>query len=166
MEYLKIVPLLLLGICVVLCGAVEQQEVLSVVQEKEPQEPQVVSESQTEPESEVVQETLVVQEPQMELLTSGDSSQTDVVANATADADDTEGGARKVRQYFGPPPPLFYGGLPPPYYGGGGFGGFGGGYGGFGGGYGFQRTRVVTRTRYRGRYGGFGGGFGGVGFYG
>jgi len=32
-------------------------------------------------------------------------------------------------------------------------------YGGFGFGGGYQRTRVVTRTRYRGGFGGFGGGY-------
>ncbi|XP_060659552.1 shematrin-like protein 2 [Drosophila nasuta] len=76
------------------------------------------------------------------------------IAGETSQADGVEG-ARKARQFFGPPPPPpFFGPPPPPppFYGGG-FGGFGGGYGGF------QRTRVVTRTRYRGGYGGFGGGF-------
>jgi len=76
-------------------------------------------------------------------------------AGETAQADSTDENVRKVRQYFGPPPfgpppPPFFGPPPPPYYG----GGFGGGYGG-----GFQRTRVVTRTRYRGRGGYYGGGF-------
>lgn len=79
-----------------------------------------------------------------------------VQADASSAADTDTQGARKVRQFFGPPPPFFG---PPPFG-----GGFGGGYGGgFGGGYGgsYQRTRVVTRTRYRGGagFGGFGGGY-------
>lgn len=79
-----------------------------------------------------------------------------VQADASPAADTDTQGARKVRQFFGPPPPFFG---PPPFG-----GGFGGGYGGgFGGGYGgsYQRTRVVTRTRYRGGagFGGFGGGY-------
>ncbi|KAI8040080.1 uncharacterized protein LOC128253845 [Drosophila gunungcola] len=76
-------------------------------------------------------------------------------AGETAQGDSGDESVRKVRQYFGPPPfgpppPPFFGPPPPPYYGGGFSGGFGGG---------FQRTRVVTRTRYRGRGGYYGGGF-------
>lgn len=88
-------------------------------------------------------------------------------ANAATDTDTQ--GARKVRQFFGPPPPPppFFGPPPPPPFGGGFGGGYGGGGGGFGGGFGggyggsYQRTRVVTRTRYRGGggFGGFGGGY-------
>ncbi|XP_034478722.1 5'-3' exoribonuclease 2 [Drosophila innubila] len=88
-----------------------------------------------------------------DLVDAGENSQADVDLNVE--------GTRKARQYFGPPPPPFFGPPPPPYYGGG-FGGFGGGYGGYGGygfGGGYQRTRVVTRTRYRGGFGGFGGGY-------
>lgn len=82
-----------------------------------------------------------------------------VQVDASAPSDTDAPGARKVRQFFGPPPPPpFFGPPPPPPPFG--YGGFGGGYGGgYGGGFGgsYQRTRVVTRTRYRG--GGFGGGF-------
>lgn len=80
-----------------------------------------------------------------------------VQVDASAPSDTDAPGARKVRQFFGPPPPPpFFGPPPPPPPPPFGYGGFGGGYGGgFGGSY--QRTRVVTRTRYRG--GGFGGGF-------
>ncbi|KAH8280514.1 hypothetical protein KR018_009030 [Drosophila ironensis] len=80
----------------------------------------------------------------------------DVQLSEAGETAQNEEGERKVRQYFGPPPfgpppPPFFGPPPPPpYYG----GGFGGGYGG-----GFGRTRVITRTRYRGRGGYYGGGF-------
>ncbi|KAL7735565.1 hypothetical protein ACLKA6_009530 [Drosophila palustris] len=83
--------------------------------------------------------------PTADLVDAGETSQADVDASV-----------RKTRQYFGPPPPPFFGAPPPPYYGGFGGGGYGGGFG-FGGGY--QRTRVVTRTRYRGGFGGFGGAY-------
>ncbi|KAH8372652.1 hypothetical protein KR009_002218 [Drosophila setifemur] len=90
-----------------------------------------------ETESEVVQE-----EPSSVQLSE---------AGETAQNEEGDEGVRKVRQFFGPPPPPpFFGPPPPPYYG----GGFGGGYGG-----GFGRTRVITRTRYRGRGGYYGGGF-------
>ncbi|XP_022229642.2 uncharacterized protein LOC111078977 [Drosophila obscura] len=80
----------------------------------------------------------------VQLLEAGETDQTEA-------ADEN---VRKVRQFFGPPPPPpFFGPPAPPYYGAYG-GGFGGGYGG-----GFQRTRVITRTRYRGRGGYYGGGF-------
>lgn len=83
-----------------------------------------------------------------------------VQVDASAASDTDAQGARKVRQFFGPPPPPPFFGPPPPPPPPFGYGGFGGGYGGgYGGGFGgsYQRTRVVTRTRYRG--GGFGGGF-------
>lgn len=78
-----------------------------------------------------------------------DSSQL-LEAGETAQNEAGEEGVRKVRQFypFGPPPPPFFGPPPPPYYG-----------GGFYGGGGFGRTRVITRTRYRGRGGYYGGGF-------
>ncbi|KAH8390384.1 hypothetical protein KR200_006084 [Drosophila serrata] len=74
-------------------------------------------------------------------------------AGETAQNESGDESVRKVRQFyapppFGPPPPPFFGPPPPPYYG-----------GGFYGGGGFGRTRVITRTRYRGRGGYYGGGF-------
>ncbi|EDV56528.1 metacaspase-1 [Drosophila erecta] len=99
-------------------------------------------------------------EKETEVVAEEPSSTQLLAAGETDQADTGDENVRKVRQYFGPPPfgpppfgrppPPFFGPPPPPYYG----GGFGGGYGG-----GFQRTRVITRTRYRGRGGYYGGGF-------